>query len=216
MLTLRLRVVSRTWFLLLLLLLLLLIVTPLFSRILIILFFPSPETQPTLHNPRKILTKSWPFLDFDAMSWKEVFSARFCCFVFFESDWFSCVCVISGQAFFVCFFGIGCTVPSIITFCVYFLPHSHFFYIILILLRICCWRPFFTSAVFHTFCNQKCHRWTFVIIINCIVFLYRLSQLYLRLQFQRRTHTHKKKPTTKRKMSDPVQNVFLFVLRKKK
>jgi hypothetical protein len=102
------------------------------------------------------------------MSWKEsIFGEVLFCFEFrlFENEWIRAFFVWSGDRHFCLFFGIGCTVPYIIFF---FVVVSHVS--VFVFLRfwfccvwICCWRPFFISAMFHTFCNQKCHRWTFVI-----------------------------------------------------
>lgn len=173
-----------------------------------LVFSSSPATQPTLHNSWKIFTNSFLFSNCWRKALKRsLFGMVFLCFA---RKWliFARLCLTRGQAFFclfVCFGGIGCTVPYIITFCVYFLPHAQSFFMIFdFCYEFCCWRPFFISAVFHTFCNQKCHRWTFV--INCIMFFYRLSQLYLRLQFKRRTQ--KKVPQRKEKSPIPSKTFF--------
>lgn len=133
-------------------------------------FHPHPPTQPTLHNSWKIFTSCFfPLLSVDAQCReKKVFSERF----FFVSN---SVCSKMNEfvpflcdqetGIFVCFFGIGCTVPYIIFFLLLFLMCFVFVFLRFwfCCVWICCWRPFFISAMFHTFCIQKCHRWTFVI-----------------------------------------------------
>lgn len=143
MLTLRLRVVSRTWFLLLLLLLLL-IVTPLFSRILIILFF---FLHLKLNPPCTIPERYWPKVDlFSILTQcheKKYFRRGFVVLFFSKVIDFHAFVWSADRHFLFVFLELVVQFRPLSLFVFIFYRIRIFFYIILILLRICCWRPFF-------------------------------------------------------------------------